>query len=97
MLGNKLLGKVPGPCNPKEHYLSFRRKKNTKSLTQSKIITYHYIKSIITEHPKTSLKLPKSIRQCKKVGSHSPLYCDTKKWNFFKPKKCKNNKKSTCF
>ena len=79
MLGNKFLEKVPGPCNPKEHYLSFRRKKNTKSLTQSKIITYHYIKSIITEHPKASLKLSKSIRQGKKVGSHSPLYRDTKK------------------
>ena len=71
LLANKLLEKLCGPCNPKEHCQSFRRKKNTKSLTQSKIITYQpktfenpntvYIKSIITEHPKTSLKLSKSV------------------------------------
>ena len=41
------------------------------------------IKSTITEHPKTSHKLSKTIREAKKVGSlsftNSPLYCDTKK------------------
>ena len=31
------------------------------------------IKSISTEHPKTSQKLSKTIRQAKKVGSNSPI------------------------
>ena len=30
-------------------------------------------------------------------NSATPLYSDTKKWKFFKLKKCKNNKMSTCF
>ena len=30
---------MPDPCNAKEHYQSFIRKKNTKSVKQSKIIT----------------------------------------------------------
>ena len=37
------------------------------------------MKLIITEHPKTSHKLFKTIRQSKKVGFKSPLYSDTKK------------------
>ena len=41
------------------------------------------IKSIITEHPKTSHKLFKTIRQAKKVGSNSSLYSDTKKVKIF--------------
>ena len=58
---------MPDPRNPKEHYPSFIRKKNTKLVKQSEIITYqpkHFenpnvvdIKSVITEHPKTSHKL----------------------------------------
>ena len=36
-------------------------------------------KSIITEHPQTSHKLSKPIRQAEKVGSNSSLYSDTKK------------------
>ena len=32
--------KIPDPCNAKEHYQSFIRKKNTKSVKQSEIITY---------------------------------------------------------
>ena len=31
---------MPNPCNVKEHYQSFVRKKNTKSVKQSKVITY---------------------------------------------------------
>ena len=46
-------------------------------------------KSVITEHPKTSHKLSKTIRQAEKVGSNNSLYSDTKI--------CKNNKARTCF
>ena len=44
------------------------------------------VKSVILEHPKTSLKLSKAIRQTEKVSqvgagknSDSPLYSETKK------------------
>ena len=37
------------------------------------------IKSVITEHPKTSHKLSKTIRQAEKVGSNSSLYSDRNK------------------
>ena len=60
----------------KKHYQSFIRKKNRKSVKQSEIITYESqtfekpntvdIKLIITEHPKTSHKLSKTIGQDKK-------------------------------
>ena len=40
LFANKLVGKVPDPCNAKEHYESFLRKKNRKSVKQSEIITY---------------------------------------------------------
>ena len=39
-LANKLIENIPDPCNAKEHYQSFIRNKNTKSVKQSKIITY---------------------------------------------------------
>ena len=58
-------------CNAKEHYESFLRKKTRKSVTQSEITTYQMkifekpstvdIRSVITEHPKTSHKLYKTI------------------------------------
>ena len=64
--------RMPNPCNVKEHYQSFVRKKNTKSVKQSKVITYQPktfqnwnivdMKSIITDHRKTSHKLSKTIR-----------------------------------
>ena len=65
----KLAEKRSDPRNAKEHYQSFVRKKNTKSIKQSKIITYqpktfdnpNIIKSVIIEHPKTSRKLYKAI------------------------------------
>ena len=54
--------KISDPRNAKKQYQSFIRKKNTKSVKQSKIITYQPktienpnivdIKYIITEHPK---------------------------------------------
>ena len=62
---------MPDPRNAKEHYQSFIRKK--KIVKRLKIITYQPkpfekpnivdIKSIITEHPKTSHKFSKTIRQ----------------------------------
>ena len=93
LLANKL-EKIPDPRNAKEHCQSFIRKKNnTKSVNQLKVITYEPktfeipnivdIKSIITEHQKTSHKLSKTIRQAKKVGSNSPLYSDTKRVKIF--------------
>ena len=90
LLTNKLIEKVPDLRNDKEHYESFLRKKNRKSVKQSEIITYQPeafdtldIKSVITEHPKTSHKLSKTIRQTEKVGSNSSLYNDTKNLKMF--------------
>ena len=109
LLATKLTVKLPDPRNAKEHYQSFIRKKNTKSVKQSKIITQHPktfenpnivdIKSVIIAHAKTLHKLPKTIRQKKVslVGSNSPLYSDTKKLKFFWPKKRRNNKTRICF
>ena len=108
LLANKLIEKVLDPCNTKEHYQLFIRKKNRKSVKQWEIITYQPkifenpnivdIKSVITEHPKTSHKLSKTIAKGEKVGSNSSFYSDTKKHeNFLNEKKCKNNKTRTCF
>ena len=36
------------------------------------------IKSVITEHPKTSHKLSKTMKQAETLDSNSPLYSDTK-------------------
>ena len=75
LLANKLIEEVPDPGNAKE-----------KSVKQSEIITYKPKtfgtadkKSDITEHPKTSHKLPRTIRKGKKVDSNSSLYSDAKK------------------
>ena len=69
----------------KKHYELFLRKKNRKLVKQSEIITYQPktfdnvdTTSVITEHPKTSLKLSKTIRQVEKVSSSSSLYSDIK-------------------
>ena len=107
MLANKLTEKIPNPRDVKEHYQSFIRKKNTKSIKQAKIITYQPktfenpnivdIKSAITEHPKTSHISSKTIRKGEKVSSNSSLYSDTKKRKFFERKTYKNNKMRTCF
>ena len=90
LLANKLIKNILDPCNAKEHYQSFIIKKNRKSVKQSEIITYQSkafnivdIKSVITEHPETSQKLSKTIRQAEKVGSNSSLYCDIKKVEIF--------------
>ena len=66
------------PRNAKEHYQSFLRKENRKSVKQSEIISYQPkafenpnigdINSVITEHPKTSHKLSKTIKKTHKVS-----------------------------
>ena len=63
--------------------------KSRKSVKQSEIITDQPktfkntnivgIKSVITQHPKTSCKLSKTIGKGGKVGSNSSLYSDTVK------------------
>ena len=63
LLTTKLIEKIPNPRNAKEHYQSFIRKKNTKSVKQWKIITYQPktfenpnivdINLAISEKPKT--------------------------------------------
>ena len=69
------------------------KKKKKKSVKQSKLIPYQpktfenpkvlYIKLIIAEHPKTSYKLSKIIRQAEKVGSYSSLYIGIKQVKIF--------------
>ena len=65
-----------------------QKRKTTKSVKQSEIITFEktfespnivHIKLVITEHPKTSHKLSKTLRPAEKVGSNSSFYSDTKK------------------
>ena len=108
LLANKLIEKIPDPCNAKEHYQSFFKKEKQKSVKQSEIITYQPksfvnpnsvdIKSVITEHPKNSHKFSKAIRKGEKVGSNSSLYSETSKGgNFLNEKKHRNNKTRTCF
>ena len=105
MLANKLIEKVPNPHNTKEHYESFFRKKNRKSVKQSEVIIYKPktfdivdIKSDITEHPKTSHKLSKTIRQAEKVSSNSSLYSQTQKIeNFLNKKNIKITKREHAF
>ena len=86
--------------NTKEHYQLFIRK-NTKSIKQSKINTYQqkkkikktnifFIKSVVTEHPKTLHKFSKTIRRAKKVsqlGSNSSLYNNAKKEKYLERQK----------
>ena len=98
LLANKLIEKTSDPRNAKEHYQSFIRKKKKKSVKKSEIITDqtktfenpNIVDIIITEQPKTSHKLSKTIRQAKKVGFNSSLYSDTKKGeNFLNEKNVK--------
>ena len=89
LLANKLTEKVPYSCNAKEHFQSFIRNKNIKSVKQLKIITHRPktfenqnmvdTKSIIMEHPKTLHKLSKTISLAEKVGSNSSLYNNAEK------------------
>ena len=81
LLAIKLTEKIPDCRSAKENYQTFVRKKNTKSVKQSKIITHTPktfenpnivdTKSVITKHPKIWHKLPKTIRQSEQVGFNS--------------------------
>ena len=65
LLASKLIEKITDPHNAKEHYESFLKKKNRKSGKQSKPFENPNIvdiKLVLTEHPKISLKLSKTIR-----------------------------------
>ena len=64
-----------------------------KTFENSNIID---IRSVITEHPKTSHKLSKTIRQAEKEGLNTSLYSNTKKVNI-QTKNCKCSKMRTCF
>ena len=105
LLANKLIKNIPDPINAKEHYESFIIKKTRKPVKQSEIVTYRPktfdivdVKSIITEHRKTSYKLPKIIRQAEKVGCNTSLYKDTKKSEYFlNEKKKKITKREHAF
>ena len=100
LLSNKLVEKLTDPQNAKEHYQSFLRKKNIKSVKKSKIITYQTknpnifdINSVIIEHSKNLHKLSETIRKDEKVGSNNSLYSDTKiSEHFLNKKKCKSSK-----
>ena len=65
LIAYKLVENISDPRNAKEHYQSFIRKKNTRSVKQSEIIAYQPKafenpnivdkKSVIIEHPETLL------------------------------------------
>ena len=112
LFATQLTGKIPDPRNAKEHYQSFiRKKKYTKSVKQWKIIAYFpkifespniiNIKSVITEHPKNSHKLSKTIRQAEnisQVSTYSSLYSDTKESkNFLNKRNLKITKRAPVF
>ena len=69
LFAKTLIEKIPHPCNAKEHYQSFLRKKNSIPIKKSEVITYQPktfenlnivdIKSVIIEHPKTSINYPR--------------------------------------
>ena len=71
MFTTKLIEKIPDLTNAKEYCNSYLKRKNTKLVTWSKILTQLPkllenpntvdIKSVIIEHPKTSHNLSKAI------------------------------------
>ena len=75
--------------NAKEHDLSFIRRENTKSVTQSEKTTYQPksfekpniddIKKVIAEHLNCWYKPSKTKRQAEKVGYNRSLCCRTSK------------------
>ena len=91
MFATILTEKIFDPRNAKEQYQSLIRKKNTKSVKQSKILTQQpktfenpnivNIKSVI-EHPKSSQNSFKA-EQVSQEGSSSSLYSNTKKVKHF--------------
>ena len=111
LVETKLIKQIPDLHDTKEHYQSFIRKKNRKSIKQSKITTYQPktfenpnvvdMKSVITKHPKPSHKLSKTIIQAEKVsqvGSNSSFYSDTKNnEKFLNEKNIKITKRAHAF
>ena len=67
LLVNKLLEKV---TDPQKQKISKTIRNNYLSTKNPNIVTY---KSVITEHPKTSHKLSKTITQTEKIGSNSSI------------------------
>ena len=77
LLATTLIEKIADPSYAKEYCNSYLKRKNTKLVKRSKIITHKLksiespsiadMKSVTLEHPETSNKLSKSIRQPKKV------------------------------
>ena len=107
LLATKLTEKIPDACKSKEQYQSFIKRKNTKSVKQSKIITQQPksfenpnivdIRLVIIEHSNTFHKLSETIIQTDnivQVSSNSSLYSDTEKLKIFKTKKFKSIKTS---
>ena len=79
MLVTKLIDKIADSRNRKEHYQSFLRKKNTKSVNKTELIT---------QQPKTFdiVDIKPVITKFKadwEVGSDNPLNSDTKKVKTF--------------
>ena len=84
MFANKLREKVPDPCNAKQHYDSFLKKKNRKSIKQSDIITYQPktfqnpnmvdIKQATVEQPEVVGKPSEG----EKANSNRSFYSDTR-------------------
>ena len=76
LCATKLTEEISDPGNAKEHYQSFIRKKNTKSVKQSnaqhsKVLGNRKIADanpVITKHVKTSHKLCRIIRQAENVS-----------------------------
>ena len=94
---NILIEQISDPHNVKEKLLIICKKLKHKI---GKTIRNNYlsaktfenpniddIKSVITEHPKTSQKLSNTIRQAGKVSSDSSFYSDTNKVKKFQTKK----------
>ena len=91
LLANKLIEKISDPRNTKERYQLIVKKKKTKSIEQSQIITYEPesfenpnfidIKPIIAENPNTSKKL--SILEKINFNSNSSKYNDTRELEIF--------------
>ena len=58
------------------HLLEIKTKIQSKAFENLNIVG---IRPVITEHPNSSHKLCKTVRQAKKVGFNSSLYSDLKK------------------
>ena len=69
----RVVKKQPDPCNTKEHYQSFIRKKTKQSIKQAKVECFENsnivdIKPVNAKHPKTLHELSKSNRQTEKFS-----------------------------